>query len=127
MRVQDDLMAIATEASQNVQSFVSALRGNQSLYQLGERLLTTAWDRAFGVGADAAREGARMLFTANPAEIDAVLQQVAARMPASRMAHFNRLMEQAQQYLSASSAMTGGTLAGAPTPQPAAPTGPTML
>lgn len=114
--VQDDLMSLATEASHNVQGIMGVLRGNQSLYQLGERLITLAWDRAFGVGADAAREGARMLFTANPAEIEAILQQVAARMPASRMAHFNNLMAEAQRYLSASAAIAGGGMAGTPVP-----------
>jgi hypothetical protein len=121
MRVQDDLMAVATEAAQNVQGIMDLLRGNQSLYQLGERLVTAAWDRAFGVGADAAREGARALFTANPAEQRALLQQIAARWPASRMAHFNRLMEEAQRYLGASAAMAGGAAAGAP------PSGPVSL
>jgi hypothetical protein len=125
MRVQDDLMAIATEASQNVQGVMNLLRGNTSLYQLGERLVTAAWDRAFGIGADAAREGTRMLFTANPAEIESILQQVAARWPASRMAHFNALMAQAQSYLQASGAMIGGGVAGAPAPQQ--PQGPTFL
>lgn len=125
MRVQDDLMAIATEASQNVRGVMDVLRGNTSLYQLGERLMTLAWDRAFGIGADAAREGTRFLFTANPAEQEAFLREVARRWPANRMAHFNQLMEEAQRYLASSATMAGGA-AGAPVPaaqrpQPDAP------
>lgn len=122
MRVQDDLMQIATEASQNVQGIMGLLRGNTSLYQLGERMVTAAWDRAFGIGADAARETTRALFTANPAEQQAFLREVAARWPANRMAHFNNLITEAQQYLAASSSMAAGGAAGAPTPtQPRGP------
>jgi hypothetical protein len=124
MRVQDDLMQIATEASQNVQTFSDIIKGNQSLYQLGERLFTWAWGTAFGPRAEAAREGTRMLTTANPVEQAAVLREVLARYPASRVAHFNRLMEEANRYMAASASMLGG-VAGAPAPT--SPSGPTML
>jgi hypothetical protein len=116
--IQDDLMQVALEASQNVETLMSVIRGNQSLHQLVFGVLEYGWNRAFGVGADAAREAVRMLFTANPAERAAVLQQVARIMPANRMAHFNTLMQQLQQSLAAPgiAGLSGATAA--PTPQP---------
>jgi hypothetical protein len=117
--LQDDVMQVALDASQNIQSLMGVLRGNQSLYQLVERGITWAWDRSFGVGADAAREGVRMLLTANPAERTAMLRQVAAIYPADRMAHFNQLMQRIQAGVAGPG--VAGSVAGAsgaPTPQP---------
>jgi hypothetical protein len=113
-RVQDDLMQVALDASQNVQTLMSVLRGNQSLYQLVERAFALVWDRAFGVGADAAREATRMLLTANPAERAAMLQQVAAIMPANRMAQFSELTRRLAGSVGGASASAVGAAAGAP-------------
>jgi hypothetical protein len=124
--VQDDLMLAATEASQNVQRLADMFRGNQSLYQLGERLFTWVWDRAFGVGADAAREAARMLLTANAAERQAVLRQLTAMMPPDRMARFSELTRQLQTSIGAPGAAPIAGAAGMPTPQPSQG-GPTYL
>ena len=123
-RLQDDIMHEVLQASQSVQRFMDMFKGNQSFYQLGERLLTWAWDRAFGVGADAAREATRMLFTANPLERAAVLRQVAAIMPPGRMARFNDLMQRVQQTAASSIPSVGQV--GAPTPS-SSPSGPTFL
>lgn len=123
--IQDDLMQVALDASQNIQTLMGVLRGNQSLYQLVERATTLAWDRAFGVGADAAREATRMLLTANPAERTAMLRQVAAMMPPDRMAHFNRLMQRIQAGVAGvgvAGTTAGAVSAGAPQPQQGGPT-----
>lgn len=105
-RVQDDLMTAAMQASQNLGRLRDMFTGNQSIYQLGERVVTWVYDRAFGVGADTAREVARMLFTAAPAEREAVLRQLAAIMPVDRMARFNELLRRV-------GGASGGSAAGA--------------
>ena len=107
-------MQVALDASQNIQTLMGILRGNQSLYQLVERSITFVWDRLFGVGADAAREAVRMLLTANPAERTAMLRQVAAMTPPDRMAHFNQLVQRIQSSVAQPGIASGAGMAAQP-------------
>jgi hypothetical protein len=114
--LQDALAMGGMEIVQNVQSWSNMWRGSTSLFDLGQRLTTWIVDRAFGLSADRARELSRLLLTANPEEITAIIAQLRMTMPASRMARFNELMEQAQRFAGTGMAGAAGGMAGAPTP-----------
>jgi hypothetical protein len=124
--LQDALSMGVMEIAQNVQSWSNIWRGSQSMFDMGQRIFTAIIDRAFGMSADRARELSRMLLTANPAEITAIIARLRMIQPANRMARFSQLLGEAQRAFAPGIA-TGAGAVGAPTPQPAAPTGPTML
>lgn len=126
-RLQDDLMDIATEAMTNVQTFTSLFRGNQSLYQLGERIAGWIADRAYGTAPDTARQAARYLFTANPAEQDQIIRLMIERWGVDRMGRFNQLVGQTTQRMVAPASTIGGSMAGATTPPQPQQGGPTLL
>jgi hypothetical protein len=124
--LQDALSMGVMEIAQNVQSWSNIWRGSQSMFDMGQRIFTAIIDRAFGMSADRARELSRMLLTANPAEITAIIARLRMIQPANRMARFSQLLGEAQRAFAPGIA-TGAGAVGAPTPQPAAPAGPTML
>lgn len=119
--LQDALSMGVMEIAQNIQSWSNIWRGSQSLFDMGQRIFTAIIDRAFGLSADRARELSRMLLTANPAEISAIIARLRTVMPANRMARFNELLQRAQRY-----AASSGLAAGA-AQVPNQPQGPTLL
>jgi hypothetical protein len=116
--LQDDLALAGMEAAQQVQGFVDMFRGSTSLWSFAQRFLEQQFQKFFGVGADAAAEAARMLFTANPQERIAIMQRIAQIMPADRMARFTELVRQIQRGIAPSAAFAGG-MAGTPASGPA--------
>lgn len=120
--LQDAMSMGVMEIAQNVQSWSNIWRGSQSLFDMGQRIFTAIIDRSFGMSADRARELSRMLLTANPQEITAIIARLRMIQPASRMARFNELLTQAQR--AAAPGISAG--AGAIAPQ-SPPSGPTML
>jgi hypothetical protein len=123
--LQDAVAMGGMEIIQNVQSFANIWRGSTSLFEVGRGVLEMIVNRAFGLSADRAREMSRMLLTANPQEITAIIAQLRMTMPANRMARFNDLMQQAQQNFGAPAAAgIGGAMGGAaaaPTPVSSGP------
>ena len=113
--VQDALAMGGMEIVQNVQSFSNIWRGSTSLFEVGRAMLEKIVDRAFGLSADRAREMSRMLPTANPEEITAIINRLRMIMPADRMTRFNELMKAAQSAAPGVSSV-GGTAAAAPQP-----------
>jgi hypothetical protein len=111
--LQDALSLGGMEIVQNVQSFANIWRGSTSLFELGRAVLEKIVDRAFGLSADRAREMSRLLLTANPDEITAIIARLRLTMSTSRMARFNELMQQAQLAIGAPSIGAGGNLGGA--------------
>jgi hypothetical protein len=116
--IQDALSMGVMEIAQNVQSWSNIWRGSQSLFEVGQRVTTAILDRAFGLSADRARELSRMLLTANPDEITAIIARLQAIHPPSRMTRFNELMQQVQRGMAPGVSGLSGGAAGAPTPQP---------
>jgi hypothetical protein len=122
--LQDALSMGVMEIAQNVQSWSNIWRGSQSLFDMGQRIFTVIIDRAFGMSADRARELSRMLLTANPQEITAIIARLRMIQPANRMARFNELLTQAQR-AAAPGISAGAGAVSAPTPQ--APQGPSFV
>jgi hypothetical protein len=121
--LQDALAMGSMEIVQNVQSFSNIWRGSTSLFEVGRALLEKIIDRSFGLSAERAREMSRILLTANPQEITAIIAKLRMMMPANRMARFNELMSQAQRV--AAPGLSAG--AGAIAQPPQTPQGPTFL
>lgn len=126
--LQDALSMGTMEIAQNVQSLGNIWRGSTSGFEMARGLLDWAVNRAFGMSVDRAREMSRMLLTANPEEITAIIARLRMIQPASRMARFEELTRQINQVASQGTA-TGSNIAGgiAGAPTPVQPSGPTML
>jgi len=120
--VQDALAMGGMEIVQNVQSFSNIWRGSTSLFEVGRALLEKIIDRSFGLSAERAREMSRILLTANPQEITAIIAKLRMTMPANRMARFNELMTQAQRAAAPGISAGAGAIAA-----PQQPSGPTFL
>jgi hypothetical protein len=120
-RIQDDLALGGLETVQAMQTFTDMWRGSSGLLNFGMKLLEWIVDRSFGIGNDRAAALSRMLFTANPAEQEAILGRLAAMHPAGRMARFNELMRRAQSYGVQPGIGTAAGTMGAPTPDAGGP------
>jgi hypothetical protein len=118
--LQDALAMGTMEIAQNVQSLRDIARGSTSFFDLASRGIQWAFNRAFGMSADRAREVSRLLLTANPQEITAIIARLRMTMPASRMRRFEELMSQVQR--SAAGALGGaGAVGGAAAGQQPSP------
>jgi hypothetical protein len=118
--LQDALAMGTMEIAQNVQSLRDIARGSTSFFDLASRGIQWAYNRAFGMSADRAREVSRLLLTANPQEITAIIAWLRMTMPASRMRRFEELMSQVQR--SAAGALGGaGAVGGAAAGQQPSP------
>jgi hypothetical protein len=111
--VQDALALGSMEIMQNVQTWSNIWRGSQSLWDLGQKVFEKILDRAFGPGAERAKQASRMLLTANPEEITAIIASLRMLAPANRVARFNELLGQASGATQGAAAVAGGA-AGSP-------------
>ena len=127
--LQDALAMGGMEIIQNVQSWANIWRGSTSLFEIGRAITEKIVDRAFGLSADRAREMSRLLLTANPQELAAIIARLRMMMPAKRMDRFNELMQQVRQSMGTPTAGLAGAAGGAAggAPQPTPPGGPTFL
>jgi hypothetical protein len=90
-RLQDDLALAGMEQLNRLRDLH---KGSASAWDYGLRIVQWVADRAFGLNAEAAKEIARFLFTANQAQQQDFLRRLAAIMPADRMQRFNQLLGQ---------------------------------
>lgn len=82
------------EATNQMQSLVETLRSTRSVREAAFAATQGILDRLFGFRADTAASIARQLFTANPRDLDMILQRLEARLGPNRAEQFRRAMQQ---------------------------------
>lgn len=82
------------EATNQLQGLVENLRQTRSLREAAFTATQAILDKTFGFRADTAASIARQLFTANPRELDMILQRLEARLGPNRAEQFRSLMQQ---------------------------------
>jgi hypothetical protein len=90
-------------AFDGLQSMMDAARQslqNPSTSNIAIRAVEATINRLFGMRADTAAAVARRLYTASPAERDAVLRSLEQRLGPTRAAHLQRLLQEYQGLLS---------------------------
>lgn len=87
-RIADD------EATNQVQGLVETLRSTRSLREAAFNTTQAILDKIFGFRADTAASIARQLFTANPRDLDMILQRLENRLGPNRAEQFRSLMQQ---------------------------------
>jgi len=119
---------LADDAALNSMSnVIEQIRQTPTLTTAAIRLVERSLDRLFGFRADTAAAVARKLFTADPAERDQVLLQIAERLGPTRAAQMAEMMRQAQSRLVPAGARgvpttePGGDNGGGGSSPPAAP------
>lgn len=82
------------EATNQMQGLIETLRSTRSLREAAFNTTQAILDKVFGFRADTAASIARQLFTANPRDLDMILQRIENRLGPNRSEHFRSLMQQ---------------------------------
>lgn len=82
------------EATNQMQGLVETLRSARSLREAAFNTTQAILDKIFGFRADTAASIARQLFTANPRDLDMILQRLENRLGPNRAEQFRSLMQQ---------------------------------
>ena len=82
------------EATNQMQGLVETLRSTRSMREAAFAATQGILDRLFGFRADTAASIARQLFTANPRDLDRILQGLERRLGPNRAEQFRSIMQQ---------------------------------
>ena len=82
------------EATNQMQGMIESLRSTRSLREAAFNATQAILDKIFGFRADTAASIARQLFTANPRDLDMILQRLENRLGPNRAEQFRSLMQQ---------------------------------
>ena len=109
--------AVDDEATNQMQGLIENLRQTRSVREAAFAATQAILDKLFGYRADTAASAARQLFTANPRNLEVILQRLETRLGPNRAEQFRSLMQQYSASVS-QSAGNASTSNAPPTRQP---------